>query len=108
MKAIALTLKTLILALCLAGASQAAPTTGTVNINTADAATLDRLLDGVGPSKAQAIITYRQANGPFRSAADLAKVKGIGEATVKRNAARISVGTARPAAAPAAKKAPAR
>ncbi len=107
MKAIALTLKTLILALCLAGASQAAPTTGTVNINTADAATLDRLLDGVGPSKAQAIITYRKANGPFRSAADLAKVKGIGEATVKRNAARISVG-ARPATPAAAKKVPAR
>lgn len=107
MKAIALTLKTLILALCLAGASQAAPTTGTVNINTADAATLDRLLDGIGPSKAQAIITYRKANGPFRSAADLAKVKGIGEATVKRNAARISVG-ARPATPAAAKKVPAR
>lgn len=107
MKAIVLTLKTLILALCLAGASQAAPTTGIVNINTADAATLDRLLDGVGPSKAQAIITYRKANGPFRSAADLAKVKGIGEATVKRNAARISVG-ARPATPAAAKKVPAR
>ena len=107
MKSIALTLKTLILALCLAGAAHAAPTT-TVNINTADAATLDRLLDGVGPSKAQAIITYRKANGPFRSAADLAKVKGIGEATVKRNAARISVGAARTAVPAAAKKAPAR
>lgn len=107
MKAIALTLKTLILALCLAGAGQAAPTSGTVNINTADAATLDRLLDGVGPSKAQAIIAYRKANGPFRSAADLAKVKGIGDATVKRNAGRISVG-ARPAAPAATKKAPPR
>lgn len=107
MKAIALTLKTLILALCLAGAVQAAPTTGTVNINTADAATLDRLLDGVGPSKAQAIIDYRKANGPFRSVADLAKVKGIGDATVKRNAGRISVG-ARPAAPAATKKAPPR
>ena len=70
-----------------------------VNINSADAATLDRVLDGVGPSKAEAIIAYRKANGAFRSADQLASVKGIGLATVERNRDRILVaGGAAPAA----------
>lgn len=70
-----------------------------VNINTADAATLDRVLDGVGPAKAEAIIAYRKANGAFRSADQLASVKGIGLATVERNRDRIVVaGGAAPAA----------
>lgn len=56
-----------------------------ININTADAATLSAALKGVGQSKAEAIVAYRQANGPFTSADDLMKVKGIGEATVERN-----------------------
>ena len=72
-----------------------------VNINTADAATLDRVLDGVGPSKAEAIIAYRKANGAFRSADQLASVKGIGLATVERNRDRILVaGGAAPAGVP--------
>ncbi|WP_297800638.1 ComEA family DNA-binding protein [Arenimonas sp. GDDSR-1] len=100
---------TLILALCFSSAAMAVtPTAQQVNINTADAATLDRLLDGVGPSKAQAIIDYRKANGAFRSPADLAKVKGIGPATVQRNAARISVGAAKAKPATPAKKPAAR
>ncbi len=78
-----------------------------VNINTADAATLDRVLDGVGPSKAEAIIAYRKANGAFRSADQLASVKGIGLATVERNRDRIVVaGGAAPAAVAAAKPGP--
>lgn len=86
-------LQSLVLALCFSQAALAvSPPAQQVNINTADAATLDRLLDGVGPTKAQAIVDYRKANGAFRSPADLAKVKGIGPATVQRNAARISVG----------------
>lgn len=50
---------------------------GLIDINTADAGTLDRL-PGVGPVISQAIIDYRNANGPFRSVEDLMKVKGIG------------------------------
>lgn len=55
---------------------------GAVNVNTA---TKDELvtLNGIGEVKAQAIIDYRTANGPFKSLADLDKVPGIGEATVK-------------------------
>ncbi|EEY44431.1 hypothetical protein SX4_0198 [Vibrio mimicus SX-4] len=61
----------------------------TVNINTASAEELATLLKGIGLKKAQAIVDYREANGPFISIDDLTKVKGIGEATVRNNATRI-------------------
>src|SRR3989344_5699695 len=51
-----------------------------VNINTADQATLETL-SGIGPSKAQAIITYRTDNGPFATIEDIMNVSGIGTAT---------------------------
>jgi competence protein ComEA len=73
-----------------------------VNINTADAAALDRVLVGVGPSKAAAIVEYRKANGPFKSAEELAMVKGIGLSTVEQNRDRIELRTG---AAPARKTA---
>lgn len=63
-----------------------------VNINTADVQTLDSALEDVGPSKAQAIIQYREAFGPFQAVDDLVKVKGIGEKTVERNRANMTVG----------------
>ena len=56
-----------------------------VNINTADAKTLSENIKGIGPKKAQAIVTYRRENGPFKSIHDLAKVKGIGEKLIARN-----------------------
>ncbi|MGB0723717.1 MAG: ComEA family DNA-binding protein [Gammaproteobacteria bacterium] len=49
-----------------------------VNLNTADAQAL-ATLNGIGDSRAQAIVAYRDANGPFKSVEDLVKVKGIGE-----------------------------
>ena len=49
-------------------------------------------LTGVGPEKAMAIIRYRQTNGPFRQVNDLVQVKGIGQSTVERNRAYLSVG----------------
>ncbi|MCH6483223.1 helix-hairpin-helix domain-containing protein [Pseudoxanthomonas sp. LH2527] len=81
-----------------------------VNINTADAAALDRVLVGVGPAKAAAIIEYRKANGPFKSAEELAMVKGIGLSTIEQNRDRIELRTGatpagKPAAAAAAKPA---
>ncbi|KAF0192552.1 MAG: competence protein ComEA [Gammaproteobacteria bacterium] len=64
-----------------------------VNINTADAAAL-ATLDGVGDAKAEAIIAYRNANGPFKTVEELANVKGIGEKLIELNRGKISVGTA--------------
>ena len=62
----------LILSLLPAGAAFAGP----VNLNSADAATLARELDGIGPAKAQAIVEFRQKNGPFKTPEDLLKVRG--------------------------------
>ncbi len=56
-----------------------------VNINTADAATIAEALDGVGMAKARAIVDYREAHGRFEEVADLANVKGIGQATLEHN-----------------------
>ncbi len=64
---------------------------GPVNINTADAETISKELEGVGLTKAQAIVEYRQKHGPFKSADDLSLVKGIGERTVAINRANIKV-----------------
>ena len=60
-----------------------------VNINKADAATIASSLDGIGQSKAEAIVAWRDAHGPFKSADDLAQVKGIGPATLERNRTAI-------------------
>ena len=79
-----------------------------VNINTADAATIDRVLVNVGPAKAQAIVDYRKANGAFRSAEQLAMVKGIGLQTVEKNRDRIVIrASTRPAGAAVAAAKPA-
>lgn len=64
---------------------------GPVNINTADAETISKELDGVGLTKAKAIVEYREKHGPFKSPDDLSLVKGIGERTVDLNRANIKV-----------------
>jgi competence protein ComEA len=64
---------------------------GPVDINTADAATIARELQGIGMSRAQAIVAYREKNGAFRSADDLRKIKGIGAKVLERNRANIKV-----------------
>lgn len=91
MKSFALILKSLVLSLVLAAAALAA---GKVDINRADAAELAATLNGVGEAKAQAIVEYRTAHGPFKSAEQLAQVKGIGLKTVEKNIDRIEVGAA--------------
>jgi len=65
---------------------------GPVDINTADAQELAEGLTGIGLSKAEAIVAYRDENGPFTSADDLANVKGVGSKTVERNRDMIVVG----------------
>lgn len=68
-----------------------------IDINTADAQMLASSIQGIGPAKAQAIVTYRSKNGPFQSVADLAKVKGIGNKTVLKNQKNLRIGsTAKP------------
>jgi len=62
-----------------------------VNINTADQAALETL-NGIGPSKAQAIISYRTQNGPFANIEDIMNVSGIGTATFNGIKDYITVG----------------
>ena len=64
---------------------------GPVNINSADASTIARELQGIGLSRAQAIVAYREKNGAFRSADDLRKIKGIGARTLERNRPNIRI-----------------
>ncbi len=83
-------IQTLLFAALLAlGGASAFANDSYVNINTADAQTLADALVGVGLSRAEAIVAYRQANGEFRDAYELTAVKGIGDRTVERNEANI-------------------
>ena len=50
-----------------------------ININTASVEELDKGVQGLGPTKAAAIVKYREAHGPFTSVNDLTKVTGIKE-----------------------------
>ncbi|WOJ94864.1 ComEA family DNA-binding protein [Congregibacter variabilis] len=62
----------------------------TVNINTASAGDLASKLNGIGGSKAQAIVRYREQFGPFESVDELSEVAGIGASTVERNRSLLS------------------
>jgi competence protein ComEA len=62
----------------------------TININQASESQLTSL-HGIGSSKAQAIILYREMFGDFKTVDELAKVKGIGAKTVEKNRARLRV-----------------
>ena len=62
-----------------------------VNINTASAEEIAAALNGVGMSKAQKIIEYREQNGPFDHVDELVNVKGIGLRTVDKNRAVIVI-----------------
>lgn len=79
-----------------------------VNINTADAATLDRALKGVGPARAAAIVEYRKTHGPFKNIEELALVEGIGRKVIDDNRELLRVsGGAKPAPTPASRARPA-
>lgn len=81
---------------CGAAFAAAAP----VNINTAN---LDELvaLSGIGPAKAQAILDYRKAHGPFKSVDDLKNVKGIGAKRLEKLRSEVTVGAVPPKVAAA-------
>lgn len=65
---------------------------GPVNVNAADAQALAEALEGVGLAKAEAIVQEREANGPFKDANDLSRVKGLGAKTVERNLPNLQFG----------------
>ncbi|WP_287420106.1 helix-hairpin-helix domain-containing protein [Reinekea sp.] len=62
-----------------------------VNINTDSAEKMADLLTGIGLTKAQAIIDFRDANGPFLAIEDLLLVPGIGAATLDKNRLALRV-----------------
>jgi competence protein ComEA len=86
------TIKSLLAAVLFAVASFGAFAAQPVNINTASAKELADALKGVGPAKAEAIIAWREANGPFQSVEQLAEVRGIGLRTVELNRDVITLG----------------
>ncbi|MHB2140110.1 ComEA family DNA-binding protein [Pseudomonas monsensis] len=62
-----------------------------IDLNDADAVTLQKELSGVGEAKAKAIVAYRETNGPFASVDELLEVKGIGKAILDRNREKLEV-----------------
>lgn len=68
-----------------------APTgeTSKVSINSASAEELAHAMNGVGLKKAQAIVSYREEYGPFKTLDDLRQVPGLGSALVERNLAHL-------------------
>lgn len=65
--------------------------TAKVNINTAEAETLQRQLSGIGKGKAEAIVAHREANGEFTSVDELIEVKGIGKALLDKNRDKLAL-----------------
>ncbi|BCA85652.1 competence protein ComEA [Enterococcus saigonensis] len=61
-----------------------------VNINTANLTEL-QTLSGIGIKKAEAIISYREENGNFKAIEELKEVSGIGEKTVEKLRASITI-----------------
>jgi len=62
-----------------------------VNINTADANTLSTELSGIGQSKAEAIVAYREQHGPYKQVKYLTNIKGIGITTIEKNKTKITL-----------------
>ncbi|AHG40055.1 competence protein ComEA [Pseudomonas syringae CC1557] len=62
-----------------------------VNLNKADAQTLQKELAGIGKNKADAIVAYREGNGEFTSVDELIEVKGIGKAILERNRDKLAI-----------------
>ncbi len=74
---------------------------GPVNINTANAETLAAELVGIGPSLAAAIVRDREENGPYKSADELKRVRGIGDSIIANNRENIRIEDTAAAAATA-------
>lgn len=82
-----------------------APKSNLLNVNTASSSEL-QALPGIGPKKAEAIVTFRTANGPFRQVEDLVQVKGIGPKTLNKLRPLVTVGKVKKAKSKAGVRAP--
>ncbi|MBA3507745.1 MAG: helix-hairpin-helix domain-containing protein [Betaproteobacteria bacterium] len=69
------------------------PADAAVNLNTASKDELVALV-GIGPAKAQAILDYRRANGPFKTVDDVKNVKGIGAKRLEKFKDQLTVAPA--------------
>lgn len=76
----------------------ALPAWAAVDINTASQAELEKI-NGIGPTKAKAIVEYRKQHGQFKSADELEKVPGIGKKTTEKMKKDVTVGNPKAAAA---------
>ena len=62
-----------------------------VNINTADKDSLMSAITGVGEKRAEAIIAYREQNGPFKGIEELVEVRGVSASIVEANMDNLSL-----------------
>jgi competence protein ComEA len=62
-----------------------------VDLNSADANTLAKELDGIGMARAKAIVEYRERNGKFRSVDEILNVQGIGPQVLEQNKGNLQV-----------------
>lgn len=62
-----------------------------LDLNKAESSALQQALSGIGQAKADAIVAYREANGPFTSVDELLEVKGIGGSLLERNRDKLKV-----------------
>jgi len=62
-----------------------------IDLNKADAATLQAKLSGIGKTKADAIVAFREEHGDFASVDELLEIKGIGKALLERNRDKLTV-----------------
>ncbi len=70
-----------------------------VDINTATQSELESI-KGLGPSKAKAIIAYREKNGGFKTLDELDNVKGFGKSFIAKLRADLSVNSSKSSAKP--------
>lgn len=70
-----------------------------LDINTATAEEL-QTLKGIGPKRAEAIIRYREENGPIRSTKDLLSVPGVGVSIINANGEELTFVSNKPAIPP--------
>lgn len=83
-------MKKLFKAVLVVAGLMAFPAFAAVNINTATQSELEAV-KGLGPSKAKAIIMYREANGGFKTLDELDNVKGFGKASIEKLQGELTV-----------------